>query len=95
MNNTFFYYTKDLLKWFVTKSSEIYGDCFVSYNVHSLIHLHQDVENFQCGLEKLSAFPFENFMQRIKKMVRKSHQALPQNCQENKGNGRKRIAFLI
>lgn len=73
-------FAKHLLKWFVDTSSDIYEDCFVSYNVHSLIHIHihQDVENLQCGLQELSAFPFENFMQRIKRMVRKTHQALSQ-----------------
>jgi len=40
--------------------------------------LHQDVENFQCGLQALSAFPFEIFLHRIKKMVRKSHQPINQ-----------------
>ena len=73
-----FQFTKGLLKWFVQASSRIYGDTFVSLNVHSLIHLPDDVEHFNCGLERISAFDFENFMQRIKKMVRKSHQILPQ-----------------
>lgn len=73
-----FNFTKQLLKWFVEKSSDLYGGSFVSYNVHSTIHLHEDVENFNCGLADLSAFPFENFLHRIKKMVRKSHQPLPQ-----------------
>ena len=85
-----FNFTKNLLKWFVEKSSAIYGNSFVTYNVHSTIHLHQDVENFNCGLEDLSAFPFENFLHRIKKMVRKSHQPLPQitkRIQEMEENG--------
>lgn len=42
----------------VDTSSDIYGDCFVSYNVHSLIHIHQDFKTLQCGLQELSAFPF-------------------------------------
>ena len=71
-------FSKDLLKWFVDTSSDNYGNSFVSYNVHSLIHLHQDIENFHCGRQEISAFPFENFIQRIKRMVRKKHQGLSQ-----------------
>ena len=73
-----FRFAKGLLKWYVDSSSHIYGQTFVSYNVHNLIHLHQDVASQQCGLEMLSAFPFENFLHRIKCMVRKSHQPLAQ-----------------
>jgi len=43
----------------------------VSYNVHSLIHLAQDVQSFG-HLDGYSAFRFENFMQIMKKLVRKS-----------------------
>ena len=28
-----FHFTKDLLKWFVQKSSDVYGESFVVYNV--------------------------------------------------------------
>ena len=73
-----FEHTKDFLRWFVGAAPAIYGSTFVVYNVHNLIHLHADVENNQCGLERLSAFPFENFLHRIKNMVRKSHQPLSQ-----------------
>ena len=73
-----FEYTKQLLHWFVDAAPNIYGKTFVVYNVHNLIHLHEDVENNQCGLESLSAFLFENFLHRIKRMVRKSHQPLSQ-----------------
>ena len=48
------------------------------YNVHSLIHLHQEVEHFHLGLQEMSAFPFENFMQNIKRMVRKGQSPLSQ-----------------
>ena len=71
-------YSKNLLKWFVDNSQELYGRNFVTYNVHSLIHLHQDVEHFHLGLQEMSAFPFENFMQNIKRMVRKGQSPLSQ-----------------
>jgi len=87
-------FAKDLLKWFVDASSDIYGNSFVSYNVHSLIHLHQDVENFQCGLQEISTFPFENFMQRIKRMIRKNHQGLSQVARRMKEMEISNITFL-
>ena len=56
-----FHFAKYLLKWFVDISPAMYGNTFVVYNVHNLIHLHEDVEKNQCGLEDMSAFPFVLF----------------------------------
>ena len=61
-----FHFTEKVLKWYVDAVPGIYSDTFVSYNVHNLIHIHQDVVSQCCGLETLSAFPFENFLHRIK-----------------------------
>jgi len=47
------------------------------YNVHSLIHLADDAKLFG-SLENISCFPFENQMQRLKKMLRKNSQPLQQ-----------------
>ena len=64
--------------WYVETCPFFYGDTFVSYNVHNLIHLPEDVEIHKSGLESLSAFRFENFLHRIKKMIRKTTQPLSQ-----------------
>ena len=40
------------------------------YNVHSLLHLTDDVEYFHCNLDGNSAFPYENFLQTLKHCVR-------------------------
>jgi hypothetical protein len=40
------------------------------YNVHNLIHLPDDVINHDCGLHSISAFPFENYLHQIKKLVK-------------------------
>ena len=69
-----------LLKYFVGKSSEHYGSIFPVYNVHCLLHLHEDVIHHQCSLNEISCFPFENYMQRIKKFVRSNHNPLTQVC---------------
>ena len=59
-------YASSLLRVFVADFAEIYGIHFVSHNVHNLIHLAQDVLKFGC-LNNFSAFPFENFLQMLKK----------------------------
>ena len=40
------------------------------YNVHGLVHLAEDARRFGC-LDNISAFPFENVLGKLKRMVRK------------------------
>lgn len=70
-------YAKRLLKHFVKSFSKLYGIENISHNVHNLLHLADDVSVFG-PLDMCSAFPFENFMQQLKKMVKKPNQALQQ-----------------
>ena len=70
-------YAKDRLVDFVTHFIKLYGKEFVTYNVHAVIHLPNDVKNYG-NLDKFSAFPFENFLGQIKKLVRKPSSVLPQ-----------------
>lgn len=70
-------YAHDLLRNFVHNFAIIYGRENVSYNVHGLLHLVNDVKNFG-PLDSFSAFNFENFMQKVKKLVRKSKNPLEQ-----------------
>lgn len=56
----------------------IYGPTFTVYNVHSLIHLCEDSRNFDLSLDDISSFPFENYLQVIKKFVRKPESPLSQ-----------------
>ena len=48
------------------------GKNFLVYNVHNLIHLHQDVEYFGETFDAYSCFPFENHLQVLKRYVRSS-----------------------
>lgn len=59
-------YAKNLMKCFVETNIDIYGQDFVSYNVHNLLHIHEDVIRFS-NLNEFSAFPFENYMIQLKK----------------------------
>ena len=70
-------YCKNLLVKFVRKSAELYGKQFISYNVHSLIHIPADVLRFG-PLDNISCFPFENYLQSLKRRIRRSTQPLAQ-----------------
>ena len=67
----------ELLLYFVHEASRIYGDTFTVYNVHGLVHLADDLQ-FKCSLNDLSAFPFENYFQRLKKYVRNGNNPVVQ-----------------
>ena len=59
-------YAEQLLRYFVKESGKLYGPQFVSHNVHCLIHLPADVMKFG-HLDLFSSFPFENYLQYLKK----------------------------
>jgi hypothetical protein len=65
------------MKHFISNSIQIYGPDFISHNIHNFLHLSDCVKLFG-SLDNFSAFPFENFMQKLKKMVRKGSQPLQQ-----------------
>lgn len=68
---------RQLLKAFVNHFSEMYGPKYLVYNVHNLIHLPDDVIRYG-SLETFSAFPFENHLGLIKRLLRKPNFALSQ-----------------
>ena len=70
-------YAKDLLTFFEKKAPEFYGKKILVYNVHNLIHLHQDVEYFG-ETDAYSTFPFENHLQVLKRYVRNSRNPISQ-----------------
>ena len=71
-------FATDLLQWFVKNAVHVYGPTFTVYNVHGLSHLGDDVLNFGADLNQISAFKFENFMQKMKKCVRSSKNPVAQ-----------------
>ncbi|XP_065642615.1 uncharacterized protein LOC136074237 [Hydra vulgaris] len=70
-------YVEKLLVNFVFNFKELYGETQIVYNVHSLIHLVQDAKKFG-ALDNISAFPFENQLRIIKKMVRRPQNPIAQ-----------------
>ena len=75
---TYISYAQKLLEYFVTKAPSLYGPTFTVYNVHGLIHLHEDVRYFQTSLDHVSCFPFENYLQVRKKFVRNAQNPISQ-----------------
>ena len=71
-------YARALLLEFIRDSKHLLGSSFVVYNVHSMSHIPDDVENFQCSVNHLSAFPFENHLQSLKKLVKTTHNPIGQ-----------------
>jgi hypothetical protein len=70
-------YSESLLSYFVQQFSNLYGANQIVYNVHCLTHLVDDVRRFGC-LDIISAFPFENYLGQLKRMVRNGNNPFSQ-----------------
>jgi len=70
-------FAKQVLQLFVEQAEIIYGASFLSYNVHVLLHLVDDVAKLG-PLDSFSAFPFENNMRVFEKYCKKPHLYLQQ-----------------
>ncbi len=71
-------YSVKLLEHFVKECKNVYGPTFTSYNVHSLLHICDDVTNFQVSLAELSAFEFENMLFHLKRYVKNAKNPIVQ-----------------
>ncbi|MGL5119564.1 MAG: hypothetical protein ACRC7H_10275, partial [Plesiomonas shigelloides] len=70
-------YSKELMQYFIAKTKELYGDHFLVYNIHSMVHLSEEAMAFG-SLDACSAFPFENYLGKLKRLVRSGKQPLVQ-----------------
>lgn len=70
-------YGHSLLLLFVEHFGQLYGTDKISYNVHGLVHLRDDVKSFG-HLDRVSSFPYENYLGKIKKLLKKTHSPLQQ-----------------
>jgi hypothetical protein len=62
-------YADTLLKTFVSTLSHLCGQTVLVYNVHNLVHLSQDAVKYG-RLDKVSAYRFESFLGKLRKLVR-------------------------
>lgn len=60
---------EELLLSFVTEAGNLYGNGIYTLSTHCLTHLAEDVRRFGC-LASFSAFPYESFLGKLKKLVR-------------------------
>lgn len=77
ISQTYADYAESLLKLYVTTGAQLYGGKYVTINVHNLIHLANDVRKHG-SLDDFSTFPFENKLQKLKNLLRKSGKSLQQ-----------------
>jgi len=70
-------YAKSLIRYFIEKYKTIYGTENITYNVHNLLHLCDDVLLFG-KVDNFSAFSFENYMSKIKRKMKNSRYPLQQ-----------------
>jgi hypothetical protein len=61
---------RQLLEMFVSNYGKLYGREQVTYRIHSLIHLADDVERYGV-LDNFSCFKFENYLGAVKELVHK------------------------
>lgn len=67
-----------LLFKFVETFPDIYGSENVTYNVHNLIHLTDEVRFFKNTLDSFSSFIFESYICSLKRLLRKGETPLQQ-----------------
>lgn len=71
-------FSHSLLKWFIKNYANLYGEEFISYNVHNLCHLPNEVKTHNQNLDGFSSFKFENYMQKLKKKIKPNGKPLQQ-----------------
>ena len=65
-------YARQLLRDFVADYGTIYGVCYMSYNVHALLHLVDDVETTQQTLVAFSSYVYESWLGYLCDLVQSS-----------------------
>lgn len=64
-----FEFAEHCLRHFGSEFSDLYGVHHLTYNLHSLIHLARDCITQQQCLDKFSAFRYESYLGRLKRLV--------------------------
>ncbi|XP_044729614.1 uncharacterized protein LOC123292965 [Chrysoperla carnea] len=73
-------HAKYFLRKFVLWAPFFYGqECLIS-NMHALIHLADDVSYMNCPMSRINAYPFENMLGKIKRLLHHGNRPLSQFC---------------
>ena len=70
-------YAHNLLQYFVSECKFLYGEQLCIYNFHLISHIADDALMYG-SLDNVSAFKFENFLGKIKKLVHTGNSPLQQ-----------------
>ena len=65
------------IRTFVERFPSIYGEGGVVYNVHSVLHIPDDFDRFG-SLDLISSFPFESYLQVLKRFIKRGGHELEQ-----------------
>lgn len=68
---------RNMLLQFIEIFAEIYGEHHINSNMHNLAHIVDEVERFG-ELESFSAYPFENQLGKMKRLLRNGYRPLAQ-----------------
>uniref|UniRef100_A0ABD2W0S5 DUF4806 domain-containing protein n=1 Tax=Trichogramma kaykai TaxID=54128 RepID=A0ABD2W0S5_9HYME len=71
-------FAREYLRLFFELTPHVYGPGTQVMNFHNLIHVTDDVLEMKAPLSTFSAFPFENCLGKIKKLIRSSKNPLAQ-----------------
>jgi len=82
LSRTMLTFASKLLKSFVSEACGLYGHDSLVYNMHSLVHLPDDVAHFGT-LDRFSCFSFESKLGVIKKQLRSGARPLAQFCRRH------------
>ncbi|XP_062707914.1 uncharacterized protein LOC134288141 [Aedes albopictus] len=66
-----------LFEKFIEEFKTIYGEQYITSNIHNLEHVVNDVNRFG-SLNTISAYPFESYLFQIKKLLRQGNNCLEQ-----------------
>lgn len=70
-------YAESMIIEFIHDFQKMYGPQNVTYDIHNLLHLPKDVQKYG-SLDMFDAFPFDNYICSLKKMIRKGDKPLQQ-----------------
>lgn len=68
------------LRRFFNQLKQLYGVSSASMNMHNLNHVADNVVSTRCSMSEINAFPFENYLGKLKRALRSPTHILAQFC---------------